>query len=123
MIAGVAAGIAESYDWDPVIVRIIFTGLFFTDGFGLVIYLLLWLLIPVKSDQVTSATQKKSSKSKNQSGDANSVKIWLGLALILIGVILLVADVMSLLVWKQLEIGPVLILLAGILLLISNFKK
>ncbi|MCB0483899.1 MAG: PspC domain-containing protein [Flavobacteriales bacterium] len=48
VIAGVCAGIAEWKDWDPTIVRIIFVVLsFFTTIFpGLIIYLILWIVMP-----------------------------------------------------------------------------
>lgn len=49
MIAGVAAGLARYFDVDPVIVRLIFLLLFFGGGHGLIIYIVLWLLMPEAS--------------------------------------------------------------------------
>lgn len=48
MIAGVLSGIAQRFGWDTTLVRIIFVLLsFFSVAFpGLVVYLVLWLLIP-----------------------------------------------------------------------------
>jgi phage shock protein PspC (stress-responsive transcriptional regulator) len=48
MIAGVCAGIAESKDWDPVWVRLIFVLLtLFTSLFpGILIYIILWIIMP-----------------------------------------------------------------------------
>ena len=46
MIAGVASGLANYFGIDPVIVRIIFIGLLFAGGSSILIYLLLWLLVP-----------------------------------------------------------------------------
>lgn len=46
-IAGVCGGIAEYFDIDATIIRIIFLILLFPGGFpGLVPYLILWVLIP-----------------------------------------------------------------------------
>lgn len=47
-IAGICGGIADYFDWDPAIVRLIFVLLtVFTTGFpGTIIYLVLWLIMP-----------------------------------------------------------------------------
>lgn len=51
VIAGVLAGFGEYFDLDPTIVRIIYVLLsIFTAGFpGLLIYVILWLVMPKKS--------------------------------------------------------------------------
>ena len=46
MIAGVCAGIANYFDIDPTIVRIIYVLMFFMLGTGILLYLILWLVIP-----------------------------------------------------------------------------
>lgn len=52
MLAGVARGIAERYDIDPVLVRVAFVllGIFF--GLGVTLYLLAWLLLPAHDDRI-----------------------------------------------------------------------
>lgn len=46
MLGGVAGGIAEAMDADPTIVRLAFVGLTFVGGGGILIYLLLWIVMP-----------------------------------------------------------------------------
>jgi len=46
MLAGVAAGVADYFAIDPVIVRTIFVALTFAGGSGLALYIAGWLLIP-----------------------------------------------------------------------------
>jgi len=46
MIAGVAAGLGKYLDIDVIIVRLIFVALTFFGGSGILIYVLLWLLVP-----------------------------------------------------------------------------
>lgn len=46
MVAGVAAGLARYFGIDAVIVRIIFVALAFAGASGILIYILLWLLVP-----------------------------------------------------------------------------
>lgn len=49
IIAGVCGGIAARYNWDPTIVRIIFGLMLLPGGVpGLVVYLVLWLLMPAR---------------------------------------------------------------------------
>jgi signal transduction histidine kinase/phage shock protein PspC (stress-responsive transcriptional regulator) len=50
LIAGVAGGIATHLGVDPVIVRVAFIGLSFAVGFGLIVYVLTWLLAPLEPE-------------------------------------------------------------------------
>ena len=46
MIAGVASGVAEFFDLDTTIVRVVwaFTAIF--GGFGVLLYLIMWVIVP-----------------------------------------------------------------------------
>ena len=46
VLCGVCGGIAEYFNIDPLIVRLVFVALFFGWGCGGMLYLLLWLLAP-----------------------------------------------------------------------------
>lgn len=48
VIAGVCGGMGEYFGIDPVIVRIIWALLIFGYGFGILAYLLAWLIVPLK---------------------------------------------------------------------------
>jgi phage shock protein PspC (stress-responsive transcriptional regulator) len=60
MVAGVAAGLANYFDIDAVIVRIIFVALVFAGGSGVLIYILLWLLVP----EARTASERLSMQGK-----------------------------------------------------------
>jgi phage shock protein C len=47
VIGGVCSGIANYFDIDPVIVRLIFAVMFLTLGIGLLAYILAWIIVPV----------------------------------------------------------------------------
>ena len=49
MIAGVCGGLAEYLNIDPSIVRLIFVLIILYGGSGLLVYLILWIILPVKS--------------------------------------------------------------------------
>ncbi len=46
VIGGVAAGLGAYFDIDPVLFRIVFCGLIFAAGSGLLVYILLWIAMP-----------------------------------------------------------------------------
>lgn len=51
-IAGVCSGLAEYFDIDPTIVRLIWVIVVLFGGFGLLAYLLAIIIIPVKPDSL-----------------------------------------------------------------------
>lgn len=65
IIAGVCGGIAEYFDIDSSIVRLIFIFLFIYGGSGILVYIILWIVLPVKSsiglssDDVISQNRKE----------------------------------------------------------------
>ena len=46
MIGGVCAGLAEYLDIDPSIVRIVWVLMVLFAGFGILLYVILWLIMP-----------------------------------------------------------------------------
>ena len=48
MIGGVCGGIAESFDWDPTLVRVLYVvGSLVSAAFpGLLVYVILWVIMP-----------------------------------------------------------------------------
>ncbi|QRP61625.1 PspC domain-containing protein [Corynebacterium minutissimum] len=48
MIGGVCGGIAETYDLDPTLVRVLFVVATLLGFSGVVLYLILWIVIPIQ---------------------------------------------------------------------------
>ena len=46
MIAGVCGGVADFLGWDPTLVRVIWALCILLGGFGLILYIILWLVMP-----------------------------------------------------------------------------
>lgn len=63
MIGGVCGGIAKYFDVDPVLIRVIAVVLLFLGG-GFLAYLILWIIVPTKSDVVKLRKGNRSSKKK-----------------------------------------------------------
>lgn len=65
MIGGVCGGMAEYFNVDPVLIRVIAVILLFAWSFGFWAYLILWIIVPRRSDVVESdlkAVKKKKKK-------------------------------------------------------------
>ncbi len=60
IIGGVAAGIGNYFDIDPVLIRVIFFALVFAGGSGVLIYILLWIAMP----EAKTAHQKLEMKGR-----------------------------------------------------------
>lgn len=50
-IAGICGGLGEYFNIDPVIPRVLFVALMFAGGIGLLIYIIMWIIIPVTPTQ------------------------------------------------------------------------
>jgi phage shock protein C len=75
VIGGVAAGLGQYLDVDPVLVRLAFVLLFFANGFGLLAYLVGWVMIPraeagdpTVSPRATEAAQQGFQAVREASG-------------------------------------------------------
>jgi phage shock protein PspC (stress-responsive transcriptional regulator) len=60
-IAGVCQGVAEYFDTDPTIVRIVWFVFSCFYGIGIMLYILMWILLPEKSE-VAEVLNKKDMK-------------------------------------------------------------
>ncbi|HEX6202720.1 MAG TPA: PspC domain-containing protein [Thermoanaerobaculia bacterium] len=56
VVAGVCGGIARQYGWDPTIVRVVYVlGSVFSAAFpGILVYLVLWFLMPLEGSRPAS---------------------------------------------------------------------
>lgn len=60
-VAGVCGGLADYFNVDPTLVRIIFLLLFFGMGNGFILYVVLWMVIPEESDVRIGAKTKRKN--------------------------------------------------------------
>jgi phage shock protein PspC (stress-responsive transcriptional regulator) len=147
MIAGVCGGLAEYFDVDPSLVRLIVILTVFLGGAGLVLYIMAWLIVPENPEHGTSASSsyEKNQKLKDEviqelrrvgSGLAEKLEdsmedleghperrsmVFLGLGLILVGAAFLFRRFIP---WLELgELWPILLIAIGILLLVSAARR
>lgn len=136
MIAGVCSGLAKHFNIDPTIVRLIFVLLIFGGGSGVLIYLILWLVIPKEggeekeidrgekvSEFAKEVKNKAESMAKEIKLDTKTKKTGrisvLGVVLILIGTVTIWNQIFPRMIeWNF--FWPGLLILVGILFL---FRK
>ena len=62
-VAGVCGGLADYFNVDSTLVRIIFLLLFFGMGNGFILYAVLWMVMPEESDvRVGAKTKRKNDE-------------------------------------------------------------
>ena len=75
IIAGVAGGIATMLNIDPLLVRIGFLALGLLNGFGLLVYVALWLLVPNEDSAAADArSQMRENVGEMQSAAESMVQ-------------------------------------------------
>ena len=62
VIGGVAGGIGEYLDIDPVLVRILFIVAFFAGGVGILAYIIAWIIIPEQPRENTMTMPPESQQ-------------------------------------------------------------
>jgi len=67
MIAGICAGLGEYLDLDPTVVRLIFVLLAFGGGSGVLIYIIMWLIVPIKPESTQVSPEMESPEQKPES--------------------------------------------------------
>ena len=79
IFGGVAGGVAEYFDIDPVLVRVLFLILIFGYGISLIAYLIMWIIVPISpfyqsyempmgtpTDTGQSSTESSTEQNPNQ---------------------------------------------------------
>ena len=116
ILGGVAGGLGEYFETDPIIVRLIFIFLAISTGVGVLIYLIMWLVVPLEN--VKSETEKHSTSTENITINGRNV---FGLILIFLGLIIIIDNFLP---WARFtRLWPIILILFGILLLSGSIKN
>ncbi|MDH7515587.1 MAG: PspC domain-containing protein [Bacteroidota bacterium] len=124
IIAGVAGGLAEYFEVDPVLVRLIFVVLTFIHGIGVIGYILLWIIVrrePIPfplSPEVTGEggdipgpIPREEKDSGADTKERKKTRFIFGGVLIVIGILFLLDNLLPFLGLG--DIWPVLLILLG----------
>lgn len=128
IIGGVAGGIAEYFDIDPTIVRIIFVITALGWGLSILLYIVLWIILPDEfsikfrednqfSENIDNLTANSDSSSVISS-NVSRTKVVLGFLLIIIGIILLINNFLSFSIIKY--FWPLILVVIGIYIILKS---
>ncbi|CAN5528696.1 hypothetical protein BH10BAC6_BH10BAC6_15970 [soil metagenome] len=120
MFFGVCSGLARFFDIDPVIVRVAFVLAAFADGFGLVAYILLLILMPRQPWHMTM--QNPSDAAANAvSTKQHTPAFWFGIALVVVGVFAFVNEFLP---WFGFDtLWPVILVALGGSLIYRSLRR
>lgn len=143
VIAGVCGGIAEHFDIDPTLVRIVAVISIFINGIGLIAYIIGWIFIPQnpvslteekpdkqkektgtikeKIENVASEIGKEIRGDSDKTGHKNNLALVGGLILICLGLLFLASNFFP---WFGfVKLWPFLLIILGVVILAGGFQK
>jgi len=129
MLGGVASGLANYFDIDISIVRIIFIVTVFIGGGGILAYIIFWIVIPQEpyitgaSAQETKYEEVKETPAEVETKEKKSAQtnMILGIVLILIGLFFVLERMLRSISFHK--FWPVLLIIAGFLVIIFSIIK
>jgi phage shock protein PspC (stress-responsive transcriptional regulator) len=128
-IAGVAAGVAEFFDLDPTLVRLVWFLSIFFGGFGLLLYIVMAIIVPNEplSDEELRAESSIDAASPHRhagrSGNGGVGMTFVGIALIAFGALALANTFFVEWGYSGSFLWPGFILAIGVLLLAAAFRR
>ena len=128
-LGGVAAGVAEFFDLDPTLVRVLWFLSIFAGGFSILLYLGLWVIVPLEplaTDEtaVTSAIGEPEGHRHTRGGAGSGrVTTFVGIALILFGGLALVDAVLPAWADSWRYLWPLFLVGIGAVLVAGAFRR
>jgi phage shock protein C len=140
MIGGVCAGMGDYLSVDPVFIRILFIVLALGPGFGVLLYLILWIVVPLEDtagaswrDDIPRSGEEIAERARGMGDDLRrnllqphpQAGVLVGLTLIVIGAVYLLQQFdIGWLWWLDFNIlWPLLLILGGGALLLRGARR
>jgi len=102
ILAGVAGGLGEYFAIDPTLIRLIFALLTIFGGGGILVYIILWILIPSENNSgknseetIKENAQEFKNRAKNFANEFKGMSVenhprnWFGFVVIVLGILFL----------------------------------
>jgi len=136
MIAGVCGGLGEYLNVDPILFRVLFVLALILGGSGLLVYIILWIVIPEGSkismkannlnDEHMTDTNQQSESGYNQGDESkkhqkNDGNLWGGLILITLGGIFLIDRFVPRIDFG--DLWPLILIVVGVILIAKSYQK
>lgn len=136
VIAGVCGGLGEYLNVDPILFRVLFVLGFIAGGSGLLVYIILWIAIPLEiqpinantnfNDETMNDEQNNTEQKPNQNYDPpkpqkNDGNLWGGLILITLGGIFLIDRFVPRIDFG--DLWPIILIVVGVILISKAYQK
>lgn len=130
VFGGVAGGLAEYFGLDPILMRVIFVIITLINGIGLILYIILWIVIPEEPFEVAYKVNYDQSTQKTE-GDDNTLatgpkpeskgRVVIGTILIIIGALFFLERIVPSFNFE--DFFPALLIIIGVVLIWNSFRK
>ena len=122
VIGGVCAGLANYFDIDASLLRVLFAVMFLFASAGFWLYLILWMVMPAaKVEPITGEASQFASTDTPDNPKKNKSSMYAGAILIGIGLLGLLHWYIPALNWHT--AWPILLIVIGILLIVPSKDK
>lgn len=141
VVGGVAGGLGEYFKVDPVIIRVLFVATALSGGAGLLIYLIMWVIVPARPYFMEEPYQQKersrafagpdgeeiwedeqgSSFDEEDETPNTTVKTFFGIALLAVGIMMFIDELFPHFNFDY--VVPVGLIFLGVYLLLKPNKK
>ena len=128
-LGGVAAGVAEFFDLDPTLVRVLWFLSIFAGGFSILLYIGLWVIVPLEplatDETAVSTAIGEPEGHRHTRGGAGSGRVttFAGIALILFGGLAMVDAVLPAWADSWRYLGPLFLVGIGAVLVAGAFRR
>jgi phage shock protein C len=136
VIAGVCAGIADFFDIDPTLVRIAFVLITIFGGGGIILYIILWLIIPseesngeISRDNIKKGTGEIKAQAGKFAEDAKEFsrtqnsRVLLGAVILILGIVLLLQNLGIFRFFNLWRLWPIILIILGYIVLARRNGK
>lgn len=126
MIAGVCGGIAEYFEIDPTLVRLLTVLVVFLGGAGGIAYIIAWIIIPQNPEQIIEPEETEEEEGDTEffhpkGGSDDKGHIWGGLILILLGLFFLAKSLFPRFAFVR--FWPLILVVTGLILIIQSLSR
>ena len=120
VLGGVCSGLANYFNLDVALLRVLFVVAFLFASFGFWLYIILWIVAPTDGQQTMDQESETKQMPMSESVSATSSLI-AGIAVMLIGVIFLINNFIPISwVWK---LWPLILVVIGVVMIVNASKK
>ncbi len=132
VFGGVCAGLGKYLDIDPIIIRILFIVMFIFHGIGLLIYIIMWIIVPeepvenlyaspVSGEDDLFVENPEAPETETAKPSKENGKLVFGIILIVLGVIFLAEKFFPFFDFELFV--PILFIVLGIAILLNSKKQ